>query len=75
MNSDLRIVSSKDRCQGHCLLQTDTSEGLTRVLEGFYSWRKGEEGCDTDGLAKNREKRKRWKLMMAKKIYPSHSQF
>jgi hypothetical protein len=52
-----------------------TSGQQERVLEGFYRWLEGGGREMLSRLAKNREKRKRWERLMAKKIYPSHSQF
>jgi hypothetical protein len=46
-----------------------------RVLKGFYRWLEGGGREMLSRLAKNREKRKRWERLMAKKICPSHSQF
>ena len=47
-----------------------------RVLAGFYRWLEGRGGREMlSRLAKNREKRKRWERLMAKKICPSHIQF
>jgi len=46
-----------------------------RALAGFYRWLEGGGRGMLSRLAKNREKRKRWERLMAKKIYPSHSQF
>jgi hypothetical protein len=46
-----------------------------RVLEGFYRWlgRGGREMLSR--LAKNREKRKRWERLMAKKLGSAHRKF
>jgi hypothetical protein len=47
-----------------------------RVLAGFYLWLEGRGGREMlSRLAKNREKRKRWERLMAKKLLPNHSQF
>ena len=67
MNSDLRIVSSRDFYQGYSLVQTDTSESLIRVLEGFYRWLEDGGREILSRLAKNREKRKRWERLMVNK--------
>ena len=55
--------------------QRMTSEGRIRVLEGFYRWLEGGGREILSRLAKNREKRKRWERLMAKKIRTSYSQF
>ena len=44
--------------------QRMTSEGRTRVLEGFYRWLEAGGRQMLSRLAKTREKRKRWKRMM-----------
>jgi hypothetical protein len=44
-----------------------------RVLEGFYRWLEGGGREMLSRLAKNREKRKRWELLMAKKLLPKGS--
>ena len=49
--------------------------GRMRVLKGFYRWLEDGGREMLSRLAKNREKRKRWERLMAKKICPSHSQF
>jgi hypothetical protein len=46
-----------------------------RVLAGFYRWLEDGGREMLSRLAKNREKRKRWERLMAKKILPSNSQF
>ena len=43
------------------------SGGRIRVLEGFYRWLEGGGREMLSRLAKNREKRKRWERLMAKK--------
>jgi hypothetical protein len=55
--------------------QRMASGGRIQVLEGFYRWLEGGGRELLSRLAKNREKRKRWKRLMAKKICPSHSKF
>ena len=48
--------------------QRMASGGRIRVLEGFYRWLEGRGGREMlSRLAKNREKRKRWERLMAKK--------
>jgi hypothetical protein len=46
-----------------------------RVLAGFYRWLEGGGREMLSRLAKNREKRKRWERLVAKKILQSNSQF
>jgi hypothetical protein len=46
-----------------------------RILEGFYRWLEGGGREILSRLAKNRERRKRWELLMAKKRCLSHRQF
>jgi len=46
-----------------------------RVLDGFYRWLEGGGREILSRLAKNRERRKRWELLMAKKRCLSHRQF
>lgn len=47
--------------------QRMASGGRTRVLEGFYRWLEGGGREMLSRLATNREKRKRWERLMAKK--------
>ena len=47
--------------------QRMASGGRIRVLEGFYLWLEGGGREVLSRLAKNREKRKRWERLMAKK--------
>lgn len=49
------------------------SGGRMRVLEGFYHWLDGGGREMLSMLAKNRERRKRWERLMAKKICQGHS--
>ena len=44
------------------------SEARMRVLAGFYRWLEGGGRETLSRLAKNREKRKRWERLMAKKL-------
>ena len=44
-----------------------------RVLEGFYRWLEGGGREMLSRLAKNREKRKRWKRLMQKHIHASRT--
>ncbi len=46
-----------------------------RVSAGFYRWLEGGGREMLSRSAKNREKRKQWERLMAKKMYQSHSQF
>ena len=55
--------------------QRMASGARMRVIEGFYRWLEGGGRETLSRLAKNREKRKRWERLMAKKKCPSHSQF
>ena len=49
--------------------QRMASEGRMRVLEGFYRWFEDRGGREIlSSLAKNREKRKRWKRLMEKNL-------
>lgn len=47
--------------------QRMASGGHIRVLKGFYRWLEGGGREMLSRLAKNREKRKRWERLMAKK--------
>ena len=47
--------------------QRMASGGRIRVLAGFYRWLEGGGREMLSRLAKNREKRKRWERLMAKK--------
>ena len=55
--------------------QRMASGGRIRVLEGFYRWLEGGGREMLSRLASTRERRKRWKRLMAKKIRPSHRRF
>ena len=44
-----------------------------RVLEGFYRWLEGGGREMLSRLAKNREKRKRWKRMMLEQTHASRT--
>lgn len=51
--------------------QRMTSGQQERVLEGFYRWLEGGGREMLSRLAKNREKRKRWKRMMLESTHAS----
>ena len=52
--------------------QRMASEGRMRVIAGFYRWLDGNGGREMlSRLAKNREKRKRWKRMMLEQTHAS----
>ncbi len=55
--------------------QRMSSGGRMRVLEGFYRWLEGGGREVLSRLASIRERRKRWKRLMEKKIRPSHRRF
>ena len=44
-----------------------------RALEGFYRWLEGDGREMLSRLAKNREKRKRWKRMMLESTHASRT--
>lgn len=53
----------------HATRQRMASGGRIRVLEGFYRWLEGGGREKLSRLAKNREKRKRWKRLMQEKTH------
>ena len=53
--------------------QRMASGGCTRVLEGFYAWLDGGGREMLSRLAKNREKRKRWKRLMLESTHASRT--
>jgi hypothetical protein len=53
--------------------QRMASGGRKRVLEGFYRWLDGGGREMLSRLAKNREKRKRWKRMMLESTHASRT--
>ena len=53
--------------------QRMASGGRIRVLEGFYRWLEGGGREMLSRLAKNREKRKRWKRMMLESTHASRT--
>lgn len=52
--------------------QRMASEGRIRVLEGFYRWIEGGGREMLSRLAKNREKRRRWKRLILQQQAPLH---
>jgi len=52
----------------HATRQRMASGQQERVLAGFYRWVEGEGRQILSRLAKNRERRKRWERLMAKKM-------
>jgi len=53
--------------------QRMASGGRTRVLEGFYGWLESGGREMLSRLAKNREKRKRWKRLMLESTHASRT--
>jgi hypothetical protein len=52
--------------------QRMASGGRIHVLEGFSRWLEGGGRELLSRLAKDREKRRRWKIRMLEKTHPSH---
>jgi len=53
--------------------QRMASGGRIRALEGFYRWLDGGGREMLSGIAKNREKRKRWERLMLQKTHSSRT--